>query len=771
MRVSAFLLCATSVLGIAGGNGGDTAATAPFSAATSILPQFAFGGGWYSALYFTNLTATAVSFPVNFVSDVGTPLPCPRLADPPSQVNLPAFGSAIVEAPNTGTLLEGYAAFSLPTGVSGYGVFRQSLPGKQDQEAVVPLSEAGATSNTLTWDETDLYHRRSRGQPNRRHAENVAVTLWDENGNSIGTSSIALPPYNKTAITLRALPGSAEWWDNGARRNLRCPPGAWPFWGCVLTGWRLPPSPRSPARATPIARASVLPQFAFGGGWYSALYFTNLTGTAVSFPVSFVADAGTALTIPALGGSSTQVNLAAHGTAIVEAPNLGDLFQGYAKFTLPAGVFGYGVFRQSLPGKQDQEAVVPLSEAGATVNTLTWDETKLITAFSAVNPTSATVTVAVTLWDQSGNTIGSSTIPLPPNSKTAAALSSLTGLSGMAGKRGSAQFKVTAGNVAVLGLRFNGLAFTSVPTSPASGSLIAQRELAQTGMAIGLASTVLQSQFLVFDQLLAGNGCAPQPGGGSARLTGSSSVTVYYDNQCTRPYVVATTQVAGELALSETATYDGTDGTVIGTMTLNETAVLGDSSVNLYGLGVFTPASGARTPVQLGVYCVLNATGGNGQCAGAIAQDFPNLGMAIGAVTPLSVSVSIGNPQAGPATFTGGGTAVTGPLGSLQLTNPSPTSLVIHGGTDYATTTVTGGAGAFELFPPVPTTWTLTDASHDEVYQIALTDNTSRNLTMTVKQVSTGLTLAAGTIDQSGSGTITYSDGSTSAITNWTLAD
>jgi hypothetical protein len=37
--------------------------------------------------------------------------------------------------------------------------------------------------------------------------------------------------------------------------------------------------------------------------------------------------------------------------------------------------------------------------------------------------------------------------------------------------------------------------------------------------------------------------------------------------------------------------------------------------------------------------------------------------------------------------------------------------------------------------------------------------------------MSSGITLATGAVDQSGSGTITYSDGNIAAITNWTLAD
>jgi hypothetical protein len=67
---------------------------------------------------------------------------------------------------------------------------------------------------------------------------------------------------------------------------------------------------------------AVLPQFAFGGGWYSALYFTNFSNTAVSFPVSFVADNGTPLRVPSVGGSSTTVSLSPRGTAIIEALNI-----------------------------------------------------------------------------------------------------------------------------------------------------------------------------------------------------------------------------------------------------------------------------------------------------------------------------------------------------------------------------------------------------------------------------------------------------------------
>jgi hypothetical protein len=194
-------------------------------------------------------------------------------------------------------------------------------------------------------------------------------------------------------------------------------------------------------------------------------HFSNLTGAQVSFPVGFVSDAGTPLTVPAIGGRITQVSLAAYGTAIVEAPNVGSLLEGYAEFTPPSGVYGYGVFRQSIPGLPDQEAVVPFSAANATLNTLTFDETNFTTAAAIVNSGSTAATVVITVIDSNGNAIGTSSITLPPGNKTEAALRNLPGLSGMVGKRGLAQFSVSSGNVAVLGLRFDGSAFTSIPAT------------------------------------------------------------------------------------------------------------------------------------------------------------------------------------------------------------------------------------------------------------------------------------------------------------------
>lgn len=132
-----------------------------------------------------------------------------------------------------------------------------------------------------------------------------------------------------------------------------------------------------------------LPQVAFGGGWYTALYFSNLGTAPASFPVSFFGDSGSPLTVSALGGTSANVSLPPGGSTRLELPNSGPLVQGYATMKLPEGVIGYGVFRQTVPGVQDQEAVVPLSNAAATSASLSFDDSNFTTAVAIVNPSAS----------------------------------------------------------------------------------------------------------------------------------------------------------------------------------------------------------------------------------------------------------------------------------------------------------------------------------------------------------------------------------------------
>ena len=344
--------------------------------------------------------------------------------------------------------------------------------------------------------------------------------------------------------------------------------------------------------------------------------------------------------------------------------------------------------------------------------------------------------------------------------------------------------QVANGGPAVVTANVTNVAVTCSTTAPAT-NLVAERALAQTGLSIGLAAVVLQSQMEVFDIAQNPTSCEAAKDGPFSVRTGTTPsltlpdgtalypVILYYDAGCTRPYVTAdVTSVAqaGEdtLGMTETATFSGLSGTTLGTLALNVKLAGTDAGVEVYGLSVFTPASGSKTPVSLGLHCAIPLAG---PCAGAIVQDFPALNLTVGTVTSINLTPikdASGNPTG--ATFIASGSTVSGPMGSLTLTNPSPASFVIQGGASYASTTGSGGA-AFSLTASTPTSWRLTDAAHDQQFQISMVNTTTRAMSLTIAQVSTGATLATGSIDHSGSGSITYSDGSTAAITSWTLAD
>jgi hypothetical protein len=387
--------------------------------------------------------------------------------------------------------------------------------------------------------------------------------------------------------------------------------------------------------------------------------------------------------------------------------------------------------------------------------------------------------------DDSGTVLTTSSISLPAMGHTSFMLANATlGYPLTAGKRGVIEFGVpSAGQIAALGIRAQKGVITSVPALAKvaiDAKAVSERVLAQTGLAIGQASNVLQSQVeVVLNTDGSDLSCQALTGGGSMQ-TGSTPtyvyqgesvypLTIYYDSNCTQPYIVADITGGGNTtgdssAITETATYFGPNGTKIGAMALDMSLAIDTSGVQVNGLGTFTAASGSQLPANLGLSCSIGS-GTTIFCAGAIEQDFPALGIAVGTVTPLALTKA-GNG----ISFRGTGSSFTGPAGSLTLTNPTSSTFAVQGGTAYSSIAVSGSAASFTLFPPTPTGWTLTDATHDMKFQVTVIDDTSRTLSLTVTQVSTGATLATGSIDQSGTGTITYSDGSRATITNWTLS-
>jgi hypothetical protein len=212
-----------------------------------------------------------------------------------------------------------------------------------------------------------------------------------------------------------------------------------------------------------------MPQLVFDGGWYTALYFSNTTKATVSFPVNFFGDDGNPLNVPLTGmqsASSQTVSLEPGATVILEAPNSNTdnpPQEGWVDTILPPGVVGYAVFRQSVAGRFDQEAVVPLTSESSQTADLVYDDVNFTTAVAFANPSEQVVTVGITGYALNGAQLGTSSVLLAPHSKQAIILKNQPGMSGIAGNRGWATFSVPNGAVSVIGLRFGGEAFTSIP--------------------------------------------------------------------------------------------------------------------------------------------------------------------------------------------------------------------------------------------------------------------------------------------------------------------
>ena len=209
----------------------------------------------------------------------------------------------------------------------------------------------------------------------------------------------------------------------------------------------------------------VLPQFVSGGGWYSAIYLANTSDAVAAVQANFYADDGTPLTLAPIGGPSKSLSMGARSTTIIEATNAGNLVQGYVAIILPPEVIGYGVFRWSNQGYPDQEAVVPLSDITSARSKLIWDNSKYVTGIVVLNPTAVFGTITLTVRNESGQVIGSPSISLAAGAKKTFLLGDLPGLSSVKGLRGSAEFVATTGGVVAFGLRANGTAITSIPTS------------------------------------------------------------------------------------------------------------------------------------------------------------------------------------------------------------------------------------------------------------------------------------------------------------------
>jgi trimeric autotransporter adhesin len=536
----------------------------------------------------------------------------------------------------------------------------------------------------------------------------------------------------------------------------------------------------------------------------------SVTWTTDAAPVATVSSTGLVTAIaPGLatitatsegiaGSDAITVIPVAVASIVITAPKLAFLVGDASQYSAqPKDAQGNALTGRTVTWNSSQPSVVTVSSAGlvtavgagsatitATSETITANVavTVALVPVASVTVTAATVSFVVgdvsqysaQPKDAQGNPLSGRSITWASTQLGVATVSS-TGLVTAVGV-GSSSITASSEGVA---------SAATVVTVAISPSLVEQRVLAQQGLAIALASTVLQSQLYTLLELVAqGNisGCVMLPGGGGLTLLTPTTVIpfqigFYFDATCARIYMQETVttftadNTLGNFHIIANALYTGPTGTALGSIAFDEAAnSIGINGSQLTGtvngLGTYTSLAGAPS-VRLGLNCNLAAPGHNvGICQGGVAQDFAGLSAAYGSVTTLALD----SAATGALTLSGTSLLTSGALGALTLTQPMATSMVVNGGSTYGTTVDAGGAASFTLFPPTPTGWTVTDAAHDQVFAITVASNTVRNLIGTLKRISTGATLATIALDQSGTGTITYADNTTAPITSWMLS-
>lgn len=137
---------------------------------TDTMPQFVHGGDdvgrWFTTITLVNFRSTAITVPVNFYSDGGTPLEVPiagRGRVSSVSLDIPAGGTVTIatDQASTDPLSTGFARITVPCpsasecgDVGGSAVFTQKVPGRPDFESVVPLLSSLAGKYVVPFDNT-----------------------------------------------------------------------------------------------------------------------------------------------------------------------------------------------------------------------------------------------------------------------------------------------------------------------------------------------------------------------------------------------------------------------------------------------------------------------------------------------------------------------------------------------------------------------------------------------------------------------------------------
>jgi hypothetical protein len=227
------------------------------------------------------------------------------------------------------------------------------------------------------------------------------------------------------------------------------------------------------ALTTP-ARSGVLSHIAAGGGWTTLITLVNNSSAALPVNVVLHNEDGRPLNLPVTvtqrGAPQTSTTSTVNATInpkeslfISTGTGIPSTSVGWADVNSTGTIGGYAIFRATPQTGLPSEGTVPLQTQFSSTITLPYDNTAgFVMGVALANLATATNNLTATIWDESGNQLGTQNLTIVGNGHTSFVLPTQIPLT--AGKRGVVQFQ-SGGGLAGLGFRFSPVGtFTSVPT-------------------------------------------------------------------------------------------------------------------------------------------------------------------------------------------------------------------------------------------------------------------------------------------------------------------
>ena len=201
------------IAGYVVGKGAFVAVPSSASNRSGVLSHIAAGGGWSTVITLVNTSTAAVPVTVALHNDDGSALSLPltttqqgasqttttssvTAAINPSATLLISMGS------QTGSTVVGWADVLSSGSLGGFAIFRQAPQTGSPSEGTVPLQSQFPSTTTLPYDKTAGFVMGVALANLSTSSAVFTATIWDDNGNQLGTQNITIPGNGHTAFVL-----------------------------------------------------------------------------------------------------------------------------------------------------------------------------------------------------------------------------------------------------------------------------------------------------------------------------------------------------------------------------------------------------------------------------------------------------------------------------------------------------------------------------------------------------------------------------------------